>query len=102
MLLPKYRHPTHPGEMLLKEFLEPLGVQQTEFAKHLGWSYVRLNELINGKRGVSADSALALSEALGTTPDFWLRLNDKYEVWKALKRHKKVEILQAVRQHAHA
>ena len=102
MLLPKHRPPTHPGEMLLKEFLEPLGVKQKEFAKHLGWSYIRLNEMVNGRRGVSADSALALAEALGTKPEFWLNLHDSYELWKAKKKHKKVEILQALRQHAHA
>ena len=50
-MLPKKRPPTHPGEMLLKEFLEPLGMTQKEFAKHLGWTYARLNEIING-RGV--------------------------------------------------
>ena len=50
--LPKKRSPTHPGEMLLKDFLEPLGVSQKEFAKHLGWTYARLNEIINGRRNV--------------------------------------------------
>jgi len=59
-MLPKKRPPTHPGEMLLKEFLEPLGVTQKTFAAHLGWTYARLNEVINGRRQVSADSALAL------------------------------------------
>ena len=102
MLLPKNRFSTHPGEMLLKEFLAPLGVHQKEFAEHLGWSYVRLNELINGRRGVSADSALALSEALNTTPEFWLSLQDNYDLCKARKKHKRVTILQAVQQHAHA
>ena len=102
MILPKYRPPTHPGEMLLKEFLEPLEVTQRALANHLGWTYARLNELVHGKRGVTADTALALSEALGTTPLFWMNLNDNYELWKAQKKHKKIDILQAVRQHAHA
>ena len=60
--------------MLLEEFLKPLGVSQKEFAIHLGWTYARLNEIINGKRGVSADSALAFGEALNTGADFWLNL----------------------------
>ena len=50
-MLPKNRPPTHPGEMLLKEFLEPLGITQTDFSRHLGWPYARLNEIIKGKRG---------------------------------------------------
>ncbi|MDH3673179.1 MAG: HigA family addiction module antitoxin [Gammaproteobacteria bacterium] len=73
-MLPKKRPPTHPGEMLLKEFLEPLGVSQKDFAKHLGWTYARLNEIINSRRGVSAKFALAFGEALGTGPEFWLNL----------------------------
>ena len=63
-MLPKNRPPTHPGEMLLEEFLKPLGVSQKEFAVHLGWTYARLNEIVNGKRGVSADSALAFGESV--------------------------------------
>jgi len=63
-MLPKKRSPTHPGKMLLKEFLEPLGVTQKEFAEHLGWTYARLNEIINSRRGVTADSALAIGDAL--------------------------------------
>jgi len=50
-MLPKNRPPTHPGEMLLKEFLEPMHLTQKTFAQHLGWTYARLNEIINGKRG---------------------------------------------------
>ena len=59
-MLPKYRPPTHPGEMLFKEFLEPLGITQMEFSKHLCWPYARLNEIIKGKRGVTTASALDL------------------------------------------
>lgn len=101
-MLPKYRPPTHAGEMLLTEFLEPLGMTQKALADHLGWTYARLNELVRAKRGVTADTALALSEALGTTPQFWMNLDDNYELWKAHKKHKKIEILEEVRQHAHA
>ncbi|MEA2114797.1 MAG: HigA family addiction module antitoxin [Thermodesulfobacteriota bacterium] len=73
-MLPKYRSPTHPGEMLLEEFLKPLNISQSTLARHLGWPYARLNEIINGKRGVTAASALDLGEALMTGPEFWLNL----------------------------
>lgn len=73
-MLPKKRPPTSPGEMLLKEFLEPLGITQVAFARHLGWTWARLNEIVNGRRGITAASALALGEALGTGPEFWLNL----------------------------
>ena len=92
-MLPKKRPPTHPGEMLLKEFLEPAGITQTQFSKHIGWTYARLNEIINGKRGVSADSALTLSEALSNTPQFWLNLQRNWELWHALQNHKEVKPL---------
>ncbi len=76
--------------MLLKEFLEPLEVTQKEFAKHMGWTYARLNEIINGRRNVSADSALALGEALKTGPEFWLNLQRDWDLWHALDSHQKV------------
>jgi addiction module HigA family antidote len=79
--------------MLLKEFLEPLRLTQKEFANHLGWPYARLNEIINGKRGISADSALAFGEALKTGPEFWLNLQRDWELWNGRKRHKKVKPL---------
>ena len=89
-MLPKNRPPTHPGEMLLEEFLKPLGVSQKEFAVHLGWTYARLNEIINGKRGVSADSALAFGEALKTEADFWLNLQRNWDLWHSMQTHKKI------------
>jgi addiction module HigA family antidote len=92
-MLPKKRPPTHPGKMLLKEFLEPLGITQVEFSKHLGWSWSRLNEIVNGRRGISVSSALALGEALGTGPEFWLNLQRNWDLWHALREHKPVEAL---------
>lgn len=86
-MIPINRQPTHPGEMLLKEFLEPMGVTQTEFCKHLGWSYARFNEIIRGHRGVSADSALALGEALKMEPEFWLNLQKIWDLWHAKQKH---------------
>ena len=65
----KPRKPIHPGEMLLEEFLQPQGMSQREFSEKLGWTTAKLNELVKGKRGVTADSALDLAEALGTSPE---------------------------------
>ena len=89
-MLPKNRPPTHPGEMLLKEFLEPSGITQLELARHLGWTYARLNEIINGRRGITADSALALGDALGTGPEFWLNLQRDWDLWHSLRIYKRI------------
>ena len=92
-MLPRNRAPTHPGEMLLKEFLEPGGISQKDFSEHLGWTYARLNEIVNGRRGVTADSALAFSEALDMEPEFWLNLQRDWDLWHAHRNHKKVSKL---------
>jgi addiction module HigA family antidote len=89
-MLPKNRPPTHPGEMLLKEFLEPSCITQLELARHLGWTYARLNEIINGRRGITADSALALGDALGTGPEFWLNLQRDWNLWHSKRIHKRI------------
>lgn len=96
MRLPKNRQPTHPGKILLKDFLEPLGISQTQLAKHLGWTYARVNEIINGKRGVTADSAISFSEAFGMRSDFWLNLQMAYDLWHAQQKHQAVEFLQII------
>ena|SRR5665213_795547 len=75
--------PDTPGEILVDQYLKPLGITQSDFAKRIGVSFHRLNEIVNGKRGVSTDTALRLSKALGTTPDLWLnmqRVVDLYAV----------------------
>ncbi|MFP5344570.1 MAG: HigA family addiction module antitoxin [Gammaproteobacteria bacterium] len=92
-MLPKKRPPTHPGEMLLKEFIEPLGMSQKAFAAHLGWTYARLNEITKGRRGVSPGSALSIGEALGTGAEFWLNLQRDWDLWHSLQYHKKVRPL---------
>lgn len=89
-MLPKHRQPTSPGEMLLKEFLEPMGLTQKAFAQHLGWTYARLNEIINGRRGITASSALAFADALGTTPEFWLNLQLQHDLWMGYQKHKPI------------
>lgn len=80
--------PPHPGEVLLNDFLSIFNISQKQFAAHLGWTYTRLNEIVNKRRGVTADSALAFSEALGTKPEFWLDLQRDWDLWFARKTHK--------------
>ena len=79
-MLPKKRTSTHPGEILLEEFLRPMGVSQTDFARHLKIPIQRVNELVKGKRGVTPDTAWRLSKALGTTPEFWMNLQVNYDL----------------------
>jgi addiction module HigA family antidote len=83
--LPTHRPPTHPGEMLLEEFLKPLGISQTDFAERIGVSYPRLNELIHGKRGVTPDTALRLAQVLNMPADFWLGLQLDWDLWQAMR-----------------
>jgi addiction module HigA family antidote len=77
------KNPFHPGEMLLEEFLEPQGMSQAEFARRIGWTKARLNELIRGKRGVTAGAALDLADALGTSAKLWMNLQGTYDLDKA-------------------
>lgn len=90
-MLPKNRPPTHPGEMLLEEFLKPAGITQKDFAAYLGWPYARLNEIIHGRRGISVDSALALGDALAMEPQFWLNLQQNWDLWHAQKHHHHIQ-----------
>src|SRR5512147_369381 len=82
-MLPNSRVPTHPGEMLVEEFLSPLGVTQVEFANHLGIPIQRVNEIVNGKRGVTPETALLFPSALRTTPEFWINLQSSYDLARA-------------------
>ena len=77
------RAPTHPGEMLVEEFLKPLEITQTAAAEKMGISLNRLNELIRGKRGITADTALRLSKLLKTTPEFWMNLQNAVDLYNA-------------------
>ena len=83
--LPTHRPPTHPGEMLLEEFLKPLGITQSAFALQLGVSFPRLNEVINGRRSVTPDTALRLARVTGMSADFWLGLQQDWDLWHALR-----------------
>lgn len=79
-------NPFHPGEILLEEFLEPSGISQAAFARTIGWTKARLNELIKGKRGITADAALDLAEVLQTSPRLWMNLQTTYDLSEAEKR----------------
>lgn len=83
--LPTNRPPTHPGEVLLEEYLKPLGISQSDFAKRIDVSFPRLNEIIKGHRSVTTDTALRLARVLDTTPDFWLNLQQSWDLWHALR-----------------
>ncbi|MBM4182832.1 MAG: HigA family addiction module antidote protein [Gemmatimonadetes bacterium] len=83
--LPSHRPPTHPGEMLVEEFLKPLGITQSAFAVQLGVSFPRLNEVINAKRSVTPDTALRLARVTGMSADFWLGLQQDWDLWHALR-----------------
>ena len=80
------KNPFHPGEILMEEFLEPAGISQAAFARRIGWTKARLNELIRGKRGITAESALDLSEALGTSAKLWMNLQSTYDLDRAASK----------------
>jgi addiction module HigA family antidote len=82
-MIPTHRAPTHPGEILELEFLKPLRMSQTTAAEKMGISLNRLNELVNGKRGITADTALRLSKLLKTTPEFWMNLQNAVDLYLA-------------------
>ena len=71
---------THPGVILVKEFLEPLGLTQKALADHLGVPVQRINEIARGKRGITPDTAWLLAEAFNTSPEFWLNLQSTYDL----------------------
>jgi addiction module HigA family antidote len=79
-MLPENRIPTHPGEILQEEFLQPLGLTQVALAAHLGIPVQRINEIARGKRGITAATAWLFAQALGTTPEFWATLQANYDL----------------------
>jgi len=83
------KNPMHPGETLLEEFLKPAGETQTAFAVRIGWTRARLNELIRGTRGITADAALDLAEALGTSSKIWMNLQATWDLAAAARRRRR-------------
>ena len=89
-MLPKNREPSSPGEVLDEEFLKPLKMTQTKLAELMNKPVQLVNLIINGRRAVTAETAILLSRALGTTPEFWLNLQNAIDLWRAereLARH---------------
>ena len=81
--VPTHRAPTHPGEMLLEEFLVPLGVTQRTLADAIHVPYQRINELVNARRGITPSTALRLARYFGVSPGFWLNLQNRWDLYKA-------------------
>ena len=95
--IPTNRAPAHPGEILLEEFLEPLGLTQRALANALHMPYQRVNEIVRGKRGITPSTALRLARFLGTTPEFWLNLQQTWELYHAYQRE--APMLEAIPRH---
>jgi addiction module HigA family antidote len=87
--IPTNREPTHPGDMLLAEFLEPMGITQRELADAIHVPYQRVNEIINQKRGITPSTALRLAKFFRVSEDFWLSLQLRFDLYKARKREAK-------------
>jgi antitoxin HigA-1 len=81
--VPTHRPPTHPGEMLLAEFLEPMGLTQKQLADEIYVPYQRINEIINGKRGITPSTALRLAKFFNISSDFWLNLQIRWDLYYA-------------------
>ena len=88
--IPTHREPTHPGEMLLEEFLKPMGMTQRELSNAIMVPYQRINEIINGKRGVTPSTALRLAKFFGTSEDFWLNLQLRWDLYRTIKKEKEL------------
>ncbi len=81
--VPTHREPTHPGEMLLEEFLKPMDISQRDLADGIRVPYQRVNELINRRRGLTPATALRLAKYFGNTPGFWMNLQLRWELYHA-------------------
>jgi len=84
-MIPKHRKPSHPGEILLQEFILPMKISQVELAQRMGVPIQRVNTLINGKRGMTAETAILLSRSLRTSSEFWMNLQVAFDLYKASK-----------------
>ena len=83
--VPSNRTPTHPGEMLAKEFLDPMGITQRDLSVGIRVPYQRVNEIVNGRRGITASTALRLAKYFGNSEEFWLFLQLRWDVYQARK-----------------
>ena len=96
MNIPTHRAPTHPGEMLLHEFLKPMGISQQALANGIHVPYQRINELVNGKRGITPGTALRLAKYFGVSADFWLNLQVRWDLYRSQKTEE--DVLKTIKQ----
>ena len=96
--VPTHRAPTHPGEMLLEEFLLPMRVTQRELATAIHVPYQRINEVVNKRRGITPSTALRLAKFFGTSPDFWMNLQLRWDLYHA--QRSEISHLKAIRRHS--
>ncbi len=92
MKMPKNRKPTHPS-VFLRAYLEELELSQRKFAEYVNWPLPRVNQLCQGKRSFTPETALVLADVFNTTPDFWLNAQKKVNLWEAQQSHKKIHPL---------
>ena len=92
VLVPTHRPPVHPGEVLVEEFLKPLSISQVELAERLGISFQRVNGIANERRSVTPNTALRLSRVFGTSPAFWLNLQQARDLYEAMHSDEAKEI----------
>ncbi|WP_414563951.1 MULTISPECIES: HigA family addiction module antitoxin [unclassified Anabaena] len=85
MRIPKHRSPSHPGDILLKDFLETMEISQRELADAIHVPYQRINEIVNQKRGITPSTALRLAKFFGNSSEFWLNLQQNWELYHVLK-----------------
>ena len=88
--VPSNRIPTHPGEMLLEEFLNPMGISQKDLADNIEVPYQRINEIVNGRRGITPSTALRLAKFFDMSPDFWMNLQLRWDLYFARQDENKV------------
>lgn len=93
--VPTHREPTHPGEMLLEEFLKPMGLSQQRLARAIRVPYQRVNELINRRRGITPGTALRLAKFFGNSPGFWMNLQLRWDLYRA--QAKEAAVLRRIR-----
>ena len=96
---PTHRQPTHPGEMLLEEFLKPMGITQRQLSELIKVPYQRVNEIINGKRGITPSTALRLAKFFDMSEDFWLNIQLRWDLYRAKQKElKEIQSIQPFRQ----
>ena len=81
--IPKFREPTHPGEMLMEEFLAPMSITQRDLSKAIHVPYQRINEIVNGRRGITPSTALRLAKFLNMSEDFWMNMQLRWDLYRA-------------------